>query len=313
MAEIVAAALTSHAPLITGKPEVEKPELRDRLYAGYHEIRRRLVAARPDLILMFVNDHLQNFPYSNMPAFCVGLADAYDAPSPGGSRLMRLPPRKVPGAPEWSMALLERGTRGRLRLRVFVRDRELGRALRPAALPAAGRRHSHRAALHELRGAPAPDSPSLSRRGRVRRQLHPVPAGRGADRRARHRRDLALGGHAGERADQSGVGPLGAGSDRARRRRRPRPPHVGRDRARRRERWPGDPELDRRARRPCRAGRARSSRTRRWPNGSRAARPCGCTDERQDVLRAQQAPDLAGERARDPGAHDRGGSRRSRR
>ena len=91
MAEIVAAALTSHAPLITGKPEIAKPEMRDRFYAGYREIRRRLAATRPDLIVMFVNDHLQNFPYSNMPTFCVGLAAAYDVPSAGGARLMRLP------------------------------------------------------------------------------------------------------------------------------------------------------------------------------------------------------------------------------
>src|SRR5262245_23200005 len=109
MAEIVAAALTSHAPLITGKPEIAEPGQRDRFYAGYREIRRRLAAARPDLIMMFVNDHLQNFPYSNMPAFCVGVAATYDAPSPGGATLMRLPPRKVPGAPEWTMALLEHG------------------------------------------------------------------------------------------------------------------------------------------------------------------------------------------------------------
>ena len=107
MAEIVAALLTSHAPLITGKPEIGKPEQRDRLYAGFHELRRRLAATRPDLIVMFVNDHLQNFAYNNLPAFCVGLADAYDAPSAGGARLMRLAPRKIPGAPDWSMALLE--------------------------------------------------------------------------------------------------------------------------------------------------------------------------------------------------------------
>src|SRR5882724_12029699 len=109
MAEIVAAALTAHAPLITGKPDVSQPEQRDRLYAGFHELRRRLTAARPDLIVLFVNDHLQNFPYSNLPAFCVGLAEAYDAPSPGGSRLMRIPPRRVRGAPAWGMALLESG------------------------------------------------------------------------------------------------------------------------------------------------------------------------------------------------------------
>src|SRR5438874_352249 len=98
MAEIVAAALTSHAPLITGKPEVSKPEQRDRLYAGFHELRRRLAAARPDLLVMLVNDHLQNFAYNNLPAFCVGLAASYDAPSEGGARLLPLP---SPGA-MWS-------------------------------------------------------------------------------------------------------------------------------------------------------------------------------------------------------------------
>ena len=109
MAEIVAALLTSHAPLITGRPEVSRPEQRDRLYGGFHELRRRLAAARPDLIVMFVNDHIQNFPYSNMPAFCIGLAAAYDAPSAGAARFMRIAPRKVQGAPEWGAALLERG------------------------------------------------------------------------------------------------------------------------------------------------------------------------------------------------------------
>src|SRR2546430_16540555 len=109
MAEVVLAALTSHAPMITGKPEVSRPEQRDRLYDGFHELRRRLAAARPDLMVMFVNDHIQNFPSSSMPAFCVGLAEASDAPSPGGSRLMRIPPRKVRGASEWGRALLESG------------------------------------------------------------------------------------------------------------------------------------------------------------------------------------------------------------
>jgi hypothetical protein len=109
MAEIVGAALTAHAPLITGKPEVTRPEQRDHLYAGFRELRQRLVAARPDLLVMFVNDHLQNFAYDNLPAFCVGLAATYDCPSPGGAGLMRLTPRKVRGEPDWAMALLEAG------------------------------------------------------------------------------------------------------------------------------------------------------------------------------------------------------------
>ena len=112
MAEIVAAALTSHAPLITGKPDIAKPEQREQLYAGFAELRRRVAAARPDLIVMFVNDHIQSFPYSNMPAFCIGLADSYPAPSAGASKLMQIAPRHVRGAPEWGMALLESGLAG---------------------------------------------------------------------------------------------------------------------------------------------------------------------------------------------------------
>jgi aromatic ring-opening dioxygenase catalytic subunit (LigB family) len=107
MAEIVAAALASHAPLITNRSEIARPEQRERLHAALHEAGRRLAAARPDLIVMFVNDHLQNFAYDNLPAFCVGLAEAYDAPSPGGARFMKIPARRVPGRPEWALALLE--------------------------------------------------------------------------------------------------------------------------------------------------------------------------------------------------------------
>ncbi|MBI2014441.1 MAG: hypothetical protein HYS77_02735, partial [Candidatus Rokubacteria bacterium] len=112
MAEIVAAALTSHAPLITGKPEVSKPEQRDRLYEGFREVGRRLLAARPDRLVLFVNDHLQNFAYNNVPAFCVGLADGYDAPSAGGAKLMRLTPRRLRGDRAWAGALLGAGLAG---------------------------------------------------------------------------------------------------------------------------------------------------------------------------------------------------------
>jgi len=35
MAQIVAAALVSHGPLVTGRPEVSRPEQRERVYAGF--------------------------------------------------------------------------------------------------------------------------------------------------------------------------------------------------------------------------------------------------------------------------------------
>lgn len=109
MGEIVAAILTPHAPNITAKPVIQHPDRRERFVASMEVMRRRLEAARPDVLVIFSNDHLQNFFYDNMPAFCVGVGDAYPAPSPGGAEFLRIPARRIPGAREWAKALLEAG------------------------------------------------------------------------------------------------------------------------------------------------------------------------------------------------------------
>ena len=80
MAQVVAAALTAHAPLITGKPDIARPEQRERLHAGFHEIGRRLAAARPDVIVAFVNDHLQDFAYEPVEEWITGCATVWVRP-----------------------------------------------------------------------------------------------------------------------------------------------------------------------------------------------------------------------------------------
>lgn len=109
MGEIVAGLLASHAPGITARPAIADPERRTRFLEGYRVLRQRLEQARPDLLVCFVNDHLQNFFYNSMPAYCVGLAESYQAPSQGGAEFLRLPPRRVPGAKAWARELLEAG------------------------------------------------------------------------------------------------------------------------------------------------------------------------------------------------------------
>jgi len=109
MASVVAGVLTSHAPLITARPEVGDHAARARFVGALEELRRRLERARPDVIVMFVNDHVQNFFYDAMPALCVGVADAYWAPSEGGSRFLRVPARRVPGHRAWARELLVAG------------------------------------------------------------------------------------------------------------------------------------------------------------------------------------------------------------
>jgi catalytic LigB subunit of aromatic ring-opening dioxygenase len=107
MATIVAAAMTSHAPNMTATPAAA-PQQRTRFLAALAEMRRRLVAARPDLVVMFVNDHVQNFFYDNLPAYCVGVGDKHWAPR-GAAGFLKIPERQVPGASDWSRALLVAG------------------------------------------------------------------------------------------------------------------------------------------------------------------------------------------------------------
>ena len=107
MATIVAAAMTSHAPNITATPAAA-PEQRGHFLAGLAEMRKRLAAARPDVVVMFVNDHVQNFFYDNLPAFCVGVGARHWAPR-GAADFLKIPSRQLPGAVDFGKALLKAG------------------------------------------------------------------------------------------------------------------------------------------------------------------------------------------------------------
>ncbi len=109
MGRIVGGGMTSHAPNITARPVIADPPQRARFLTALEEMRRRLEAAKPDVLVIFANDHLQNFFYDNMPAVCVGVAERYWAPSAGGAEFLRIPARQVPGAREWARAFLETG------------------------------------------------------------------------------------------------------------------------------------------------------------------------------------------------------------
>jgi len=109
MGQIVAGILTPHAPNITAKPVIQHPDRRERFVASLEVLRRRLELARPDVLVILTNDHLENFFYDNMPAFCVGVGEAYPTPAPGAAEFLRIPTRRIPGAKEWAKALVEAG------------------------------------------------------------------------------------------------------------------------------------------------------------------------------------------------------------
>lgn len=94
MAEIVAAFVASHAPLITANPESAEDRQRERIHGAMHRLRAELQAARPTAIVICSNEHFTNFFYDNLPPFCVGMAERYRGPV---EAWLRVPDGWVPG------------------------------------------------------------------------------------------------------------------------------------------------------------------------------------------------------------------------
>src|SRR5262249_47895648 len=77
---LVFAGVCSHAPGITGRATRANPSVRDEFYAKLDELRVRLEATKPDALIVIAAEHFANFFMNNMPAYCVGMADAYEGP-----------------------------------------------------------------------------------------------------------------------------------------------------------------------------------------------------------------------------------------
>jgi hypothetical protein len=99
--------LMSHAVGFGGRWELIDDDRSAHLRAGIREAQEIVRATAPDLIIAYVNDHLKNFTLRGMPAFCIGVADDYRAPSSSAAAELRIPARTIPGEPDLAMSLLE--------------------------------------------------------------------------------------------------------------------------------------------------------------------------------------------------------------
>ena len=104
---LVFAGACSHAPGITGRAAAAPPDRRDRLYAAFDRMRQALEASRPDALIVVAAEHFANFFMDNMPAYCVGMADAYEGPIEDPAWLA-IDRRTVPGAADLSRRLIAR-------------------------------------------------------------------------------------------------------------------------------------------------------------------------------------------------------------
>jgi protocatechuate 4,5-dioxygenase beta chain len=79
MAEIVAAFGVPHTPVFPAMVAKDGPECETaKLYA---EIAKHLHAARPDVLVIYTDDHFNTFFLDNFPTFAIGIADETSGPN----------------------------------------------------------------------------------------------------------------------------------------------------------------------------------------------------------------------------------------
>ena len=103
---LVFAGVCSHAPGITGRAARADASVRDAFYAKLDELRVRLEAAKPDALIVVAAEHFANFFMNNMPAYCMGMADAYEGPIEDEAWLA-IKRRRVPGNADLSRRIIE--------------------------------------------------------------------------------------------------------------------------------------------------------------------------------------------------------------
>lgn len=87
MARIVFAAGVPHTPYFPAV--VRAAGSGSRIAQLFGEVRRRLEAAAPDVLVVVTSDHFVKFFFDNMPAFCVGVVDDAEGPHENGLDLPR--------------------------------------------------------------------------------------------------------------------------------------------------------------------------------------------------------------------------------
>ena len=113
MAEIVCAMAMTHSPGLTGWFDRAPEEHQALARRAMDEMRERLEAARPDVIVAFSNDHLLNWPINNTPEYTVGIGEEHVGPADWYDEWLALDKYRIPGHPALARHLVNEGARRR--------------------------------------------------------------------------------------------------------------------------------------------------------------------------------------------------------
>ena len=116
MADIVAAMAMTHSPGLTGWFTRASEDYQRLALQATAEMRQRLEAARPDVLVMFSNDHLLNWPINNVPEYTVGIADEHVGPADWFDEWLGMEQYRVPGHSALARFMVNEAARRRLPL-----------------------------------------------------------------------------------------------------------------------------------------------------------------------------------------------------
>lgn len=124
MAQIVAAMAMTHSPGLTGWFDRAPAEHQKLALRATAEMRERLLAARPDVIVAFSNDHLLNWPINNTPEYTVGIGAEHVGPADWYDEWLGMDTKyRIPGHPELARFIVNESVRRRLAL-AYLRTME---------------------------------------------------------------------------------------------------------------------------------------------------------------------------------------------
>ena len=106
MAQIVFAAGVPHAPGLVGLIDTAPPESQDVVRSMFRRLSDELRAARPDVLIVFANDHLANSRVRNYPDFLIGAAARHVGPNEWFKEWIKCRDYDARGNPEVAHALV---------------------------------------------------------------------------------------------------------------------------------------------------------------------------------------------------------------
>ncbi|HTP82450.1 MAG TPA: hypothetical protein VMQ11_05885 [Alphaproteobacteria bacterium] len=116
MAEIVCAAAVPHAPALVGLYDRAPQEARDIITRSYRAVQQQIRQTRPDVLIVFANDHLTNSRIRAYPDFLIAGAAEHRGPHEWFKAWIGCRDWRVPGQPEVAKALFRGMTRRKIRM-----------------------------------------------------------------------------------------------------------------------------------------------------------------------------------------------------